>query len=294
VRLLVTGRDGQVARSLTERAAEFPQIDLLTTTRAELDLARPGTVAATIAAARPDIVVSAAAYTAVDRAEDEAELAFAINADGAGAVAAAAAAIGAPVIHLSTDYVFSGGKTEAYDEDDEPDPQGVYGRSKLAGEAAVAAANARHVILRTAWVYSPFGRNFAATMLALARDRDSLRVVADQQGNPTSALDIADAILGVAATLGAGARPDHFGVFHLAGSGDTSWSGFAREIFAASGRHGGPTAEVTDIATQDYPTRATRPANSRLCCDKLERIYGWRSPAWQVSCDRVIARLVAD
>ena len=130
-------------------------------------------------------------------------------------------------------------------------------------------------------------------MLALARDRDSLRVVADQQGNPTSALDIADGILHVAASLGAGARPEHFGVFHLAGSGDTSWSGFAREIFAARGRHGGPTAEVVDIATQDYPTRATRPANSRLRCDRLEQTFGWRAPAWQASCDRVVARLLA-
>ena len=293
MRLLVTGKDGQVARSLAERAAALPDIELVTTTRAELDLERPETVAAAIAAARPDIVVSAAAYTAVDRAEDEPGPAFAINATGAGAVAAAAAAIGAPIIHLSTDYVFSGDKPDAYQEGDATGPRGVYGRSKLAGEETVAAANPRHVILRTAWVYSPFGRNFVATMLALARDRDSLRVVADQQGNPTSALDIADGILHVAASLGAGARPEHFGVFHLAGSGDTSWSGFAREIFAASGRHGGPTAEVVDIATQDYPTRATRPANSRLRCDRLEQTFGWRAPAWQDSCDRVVARLLA-
>ena len=171
--------------------------------RPQLDLAAPGIVRSAILAARPDVVVSAAAYTAVDQAEDEPERAFAINAKGAGAVASAAAEAGAAVIHLSTDYVFSGDGRGEYAETDATDPQSVYGRSKLEGEKAVEAANPRHVILRTAWVYSPFGRNFVKTMLGLASQRDHVRVVADQWGNPTSAADIADGILRIAKTIGA-------------------------------------------------------------------------------------------
>jgi dTDP-4-dehydrorhamnose reductase len=180
LRILVTGREGQVARSLIERSAALPDIELVAVGRPGLDLADPRSVMASIAAARPDIVVSAAAYTAVDRAEDEPDLAYAINAEGAGAVAAAAAHVGASVIHLSTDYVFSGEAEIPYVETDATDPQSVYGRTKLAGERAVAAANPHHVILRTAWVYSPFGANFVKTMLRLAAERDAVSVVADQ------------------------------------------------------------------------------------------------------------------
>ena len=194
MRILVTGRQGQVVSSLIEAAAGRPRLEIIAAGRPELDLADPASVHAAIQAARPDIVVSAAAYTAVDQAEDEPEIAAAINERGAGAVAAAAAGIGAPVIHLSTDYVFSGGGERPYREDDPAAPIGVYGATKLAGERAVAAANPRHLILRTAWVYSVYGKNFVKTMLRLAADRDSLSVVADQWGNPTSAHDIADAI----------------------------------------------------------------------------------------------------
>jgi dTDP-4-dehydrorhamnose reductase len=292
VRLLVTGRDGQVARSLAERTANHPGIELLFAGRPEFDLADPEAVGTAILSARPDIVISAAAYTAVDLAEDEPERAHAINAAGAGAVAAAAAELGAPVIHLSTDYVFSGAKSGAYREDDDTDPQGVYGRSKLAGEVAVARANPHHVILRTAWVYSPFGRNFVKTMLALAETRQRVRVVADQFGNPTSALDIADGILHIAQALACEGRPGPYGIFHLAGSGDTNWSGLARHVFAESRRLGGPTAEVEDIATADYPTKAVRPANSRLDCDRLWQAFGWRAPDWRDSCRTVVERLV--
>jgi dTDP-4-dehydrorhamnose reductase len=186
VRILVTGREGQVARSLMERAAAHPDAEVMFAGRPQFDLLQPETVRAAILAARPDVVVSAAAYTAVDQAEEEPEKAFAINAEGAGAVASAAAEAGAAVIHLSTDYVFSGNAPGEYAETDAPDPQNVYGRSKLEGERAVAADNPRHVILRTAWVYSPFGRNFVKTMLGLATQRDHLRIVADQWGNPTS------------------------------------------------------------------------------------------------------------
>ncbi len=292
MKILVTGREGQVARSLAERAASLPSVELIVAGRPELDLARPETVREAIVSARPDIVVSAAAYTAVDQAEDAPDVADAINAAGAGAVAAAAAEIGAPVIHLSTDYVFDGTAPRAHVETDETGPQSVYGRTKLAGERAVAGANPRHLILRTAWVYSPFGRNFVRTMLKLAEGRDTVRVVSDQFGNPTSAIDIADGILHIATMLRADLGPEAFGIFHLAGSGETSWSGLARAVFAESRQRGGAYASVEDIATADYPTRARRPANSRLDCAKLSRIYGWRAPAWQQSCGAVVARLL--
>ncbi len=292
MRILVTGREGQVARSLAECAATYADIELTTIGRPQLDLLQPETIRPAILAARPDVVVSAAAYTAVDQAEDEPERAFAINATGAEAVASAAAEAGAAVIHLSTDYVFSGELEGERTETDATDPQSVYGLSKLDGEKAVAAANPRHVILRTAWVYSPFGKNFAKTMLALARQRDRVRVVADQWGNPTAAPDIAEGILRIARTIARDRQPEFCGIFHLAGEGDTNWAGFARQVFATSARLGGPSAEVEEIATADYPTKARRPRNSRLSCEKLQRVYGWRPPAWQDSCTAVVERLV--
>ena len=294
MKILVTGRLGQVAQSLVERAARHPSIELITLGRPELDLFNPETVMSAISAVkpRPDVVVSAAAYTAVDQAEEEPERAHAVNALGAGAVAAAAANVGASVIHLSTDYVFSGGKEVAYSETDLADPQGVYGRTKLEGERAVADANPRHVILRTAWIYSPFGRNFVSTMLDLGKKSDRVGIVADQWGNPTSALDISDGILRIAGTISSGDRADLFGVFHLAGAGSTNWSGLAKHIFAESRQLGGPFAQVEEIATRDYPTRARRPYNSRLICEKLRHVYCWRAPDWQMSCREVVKRLL--
>lgn len=290
MRLVVTGREGQVARSLVERAHTHPNLDVVALGRPELDLAKPETIAPALTAARPDLVVSAAAYTAVDQAEDEPDLAFAVNGTGAGQIAAAAARIGAPVIHLSTDYVFDGSGEGAYAEDDEPAPRSVYGASKLAGEHAVAKANPRHLILRTAWVYSPFGRNFVKTMLKLAVERDEIAVVADQWGNPTSALDIADAILHSAAMLHKGSAS--FGVYHLAGTGQTNWSGFARHILDTSQAFGGPYAAVRDIATSDYPIRAQRPANSRLSTEKFTSVFGWTAPDWPGATGRVVKQLL--
>jgi len=311
VKLLVTGREGQVVTSLIERGALRSGIEIVAAGRPELDLLDAGSIDRTIAAVQPDVVVSAAAYTAVDQAEDEPDFAFAINEAGARAVAAAAARIGAPVIHLSTDYVFSGTCGRAYDEDDPTGPVSVYGRSKLAGERAVAETNPRHVILRTAWVYSPFGKNFVKTMLRLAGDRDVVRVVEDQWGNPTSALDIADGILDLTTRLsrlaGSGADMSQslnrlndddasalFGVFHMAGAGETNWADFARQIFASSRALGGPYADVESIATSAFPTKATRPANSRLSGAKLADTYGVRLPDWRASTDVVVARLLAD
>lgn len=291
MRIVVTGREGQVVSCLIEAAAGRPDINVVALGRPELDLAQPVTISATIAAAAPDLVVSAAAYTAVDQAEDEPDLAYAINSDGAGAVAAAAAALNVPVIHLSTDYVFAGDLDRAYVETDPTGPTGVYGASKLAGEKAVAAANPRHLILRTAWVYSAYGKNFLKTMLRLAETRAELGVVADQWGNPTSAHDIADGILEIAAQLRANPKFDAWGIYHLAGTGETNWSGFARYILETSCKRGGPYAAVNDIATSAYPTKARRPANSRLDTSKLAARFQWSCRPWQVATDDVIARL---
>jgi len=292
MKIAVTGREGQVVQSLLEKASLRPDLEVIALGRPELDLAKPETVGSAIEAIKPDLVVSAAAYTAVDMAEDEPELAFGVNATGAEAVAEAAKTCGVPVIHLSTDYVFAGDADEPYAESDFTGPRSVYGSSKLEGERLVAQANPQHIILRTAWVYSPFGKNFVKTMLKLAETRDALSVVSDQWGNPTNALDIADAIIRVADHLAAVPDFSAYGVYHLTGTGDTNWSGFARAIFDESARLGGPTATVADIATADYPTKAARPANSRLSTAKFKQVFNWSAPHWQSSLRDVVSRLV--
>nr|WP_312196787.1 dTDP-4-dehydrorhamnose reductase [Brucella anthropi] len=292
MKILVTGREGQVVQSLLEKAVQRPDLEVIALGRPELDLTKLDTVRNAIAAINPDLVVSAAAYTAVDLAEDEKELAFAANATGAEAVAEAAKACGAPVIHLSTDYVFAGDADEPYVETDATGPRGVYGSSKLEGERLVARANPQHIILRTAWVYSPFGKNFVKTMLKLAETRDTLSVVSDQWGNPTSALDIADGIIQVADQLAAAPDFSAYGVYHLVGTGDTNWSGFARAILDESAKLGGPTASVMDITTADYPTKAARPANSRLSTAKFQKVFNWSTPHWQSSLRDVVTRLI--
>jgi len=292
MRILVTGVHGQVVQSLVERGMAQGHV-VLPLGRPHLDLARDDAAAmeAALAVASPDAVVSAAAYTAVDKAEAEPELAFAVNARGAGNLAAAVHALGVPLVHLSTDYVFSGEGTRAWREDDRTGPKGVYGASKLAGEVAVLAACSDSAVLRTSWVYSPFGVNFVKTMLRLAETRYEVGVVADQVGNPTSALDIADGVLAVAANLLADPAAGQRGLFHMAGAGETSWAEFAKAIFSASLAHGGPAARVNPITTADYPTPATRPANSRLDCTRLAEVHGVRLPPWQGSLEQVIARL---
>lgn len=290
MRIAVTGREGQVARSLLATAPSG--IEVIAIGRPELDLANLASVLPALAAAQPDVIVSAAAYTAVDKAESEPDSAFAVNAAGAGAVSEAAAKLGIPVIHLSTDYVFSGEKLAPYVETDPTGPISVYGSTKLEGELRVAAGNADHVILRTAWVYSPFGANFVKTMLRLAETRDELRVVADQRGCPTAALDIADAILAIAARLKADADPALRGTFHLTGTGEASWADFATEIFAQSRAIGGNSAVVTPITTAEYPTPARRPANSRLSGDKLAATYGIRLPGWKSSTEIAVKAIL--
>ncbi|PDS40629.1 dTDP-4-dehydrorhamnose reductase [Rhizobium anhuiense] len=292
MRIAVTGKSGQVTSAL--QALKAPDIQVIAIGRPELDLLAPSMVGETIAKLKPEIVVSSAAYTAVDKAESDEAAAFAINRDGAGAIAAAAAELSIPVIHLSTDYVFDGDKLERYVESDPVGPVSVYGRSKLEGEYAVAAANEKHVILRTAWVYSTFGHNFVKTMLRLAETRDELSVVSDQLGCPTSANDIAEAIVNIAARLSKDSSPDLRGVFHLAGSGETNWAEFARYILSILEEKTGRRVTVRDIATADYPTAAKRPANSRLCCDKLKRLYGVSMPEWQVSTRAVVTKLLEE
>jgi dTDP-4-dehydrorhamnose reductase len=294
MRIVVTGREGQVARSLRERGAAAG-VEILPLARPEIDLARPRSIQAPLSALRPDAVVNAAAYTAVDRAESEREQAFAINATGAGAVAAAAAALGVPVIHLSTDYVFDGALDRPYVESDVPNPMTAYGQSKLDGERMVAAAQPDHAILRTAWVYSPFGKNFVRTMLALAAQRAEISVVGDQHGSPTGALDIADAILAVARRMIE--RPgtaELRGVFHLAGDGEASWAEFAEAIFDESRAVGGPSARVIPIPSSAYPTPARRPANSRLNGDRMQAVFGVRLPPWRPSLSACVRRLVRE
>jgi len=293
VRLFVTGAEGQVARSLREAAADDPAFVVGFGARPEFDLARPETIAPAIEAFQPDVVINAAAYTAVDKAESDADMAFAVNRDGAGTVSAAAARVGAPVIQLSTDYVFDGRKPAPYLETDLTGPTGVYGRSKLTGEAAVAAANPRHIILRTSWVFAPFGANFVRTMLRLAGERDTLRVVADQLGCPTYAPDLAAAILAVARRLDAGGwQGDYAGVTHVAGPTDVSWCGFARAIVAAGAARGAPSPRVEAIATADYPTPAARPANSRLATDRFSQVFGLRLSPLEATLADCLDRLI--
>jgi dTDP-4-dehydrorhamnose reductase len=293
MRILVAGdaQDGQLARALVDASRARRGFDVVALGRPRLDLLDRATMERAIADTRPNLVVNAAAYTAVDKAESDPGAVFAINRDGAGALAAAAAASGCPIIHLSTDYVFDGSKREPYVETDTPNPLGVYARSKIEGEAAVAAANPRHLILRTSWLYAPYGQNFLRTILRLARERPQLRVVADQHGAPTFAPHLADAILAIAAQLGDGRNSQIWGVYHIAASGETTWAGFAAAIVEAGARLGVPQIPVVGITTAEYPLPAKRPANSRLDCGKLERTFGVRLPPWQQGVADCIAEL---
>jgi dTDP-4-dehydrorhamnose reductase len=288
MKILVVGQSGQVARARAELGEASPH-EITCLGRPDLDLTRPGSIDTAMARVSPDIVINASAYTAVDAAESDQAAAFALNRDAVGDLARITARASVPLLHISTDYVFDGTKSGAYTEDDPVAPTGVYGSSKLEGERA-AAENPAHFILRTAWVYSPFGKNFVKTMLRLASDRDAVGVVADQIGNPTSAADIAAGLLAVAEQ----AQDAPFGVYHLAGTGEGSWADLAECIFAASAAAGGPLAEVNRIATTDYPTPARRPANSRLDCGKFKSVFKINPPAWQDSVRDVTTRLVIE
>lgn len=292
MRIAVTGKLGQIVASLVERGGAAGH-DVIAVGRPELDLADPVSVARVLEATVPDAIVSAAAYTAVDKAESESALAHVVNGQGAGAVAQAAKELGVPLVHVSTDYVFDGTLDRPYLESDPTRPTGVYGASKLVGEQAVLAAHGDDsAVLRVAWVYSPFGGNFVKTMLRLAADRDEVSIVADQLGNPTSALDIADGIIKVAADLLSNNDRALRGVFHMTANGEASWAEFAEAVFAASAVRGGPSARVKRVTTADYPTPATRPANSRLDCGRIAKVHSVALPDWRQSLETVIARLL--
>jgi dTDP-4-dehydrorhamnose reductase len=292
--LLVTGRGGQLAQSLCEVAAQRG-LEVVALGRPDLDLTDAASIAAAIERAAPSIVVNAAAYTAVDKAESEPELAHAVNARGAGHMAEACERRGIPLIHISTDYVFDGEKSHPYTEDDAPNPASAYGRSKLDGERRVAAGCSRHIILRTAWVHSPFGHNFVKTMLRLAASRPEVAVVDDQAGSPTYAPHLADAIVSIAAhVLDGSQKGGHpWGIYHAAGQGEATWCAFAREIFRCSAALGGPTANVRPITTAEYPTPARRPRNSRLDSGKLIRTFGVQLADWRKGTADCVRRLVA-
>ena len=293
MRVLVTGREGQVVRSLAERARGRAGVEILAIGRPELDLESPATVREAVVAARPDVVVNAAAYTAVYQAVDEPERAFRINGEAAGELAAAAREAGAGFIQISTDYVFDGSAEGAYAETSALRPLGVYGRSKLLGEERVREAHPDATIVRTSWVYSPYGRNFVRTMLALAETRDELNVVADQIGCPSSALDLAKGILALVEARAAAGSSGSGETYHLAGTGTASWAELASVIFEEAAARGLPAAAVRPIPTAEWPTRAERPRNSVLDSSKFERDFGYRAPPWRASVAEVVERLAA-
>jgi dTDP-4-dehydrorhamnose reductase len=294
VRLFVIGTEGQVARSLCELAINTPNSTILCSARPNVDLLRPASIERTLSSFAPDLVINPAAYTAVDRAETEPEIAFATNRDGAGNVAAAAARIGVPIIHLSTDYVFDGKKNGPYLETDSVAPQGIYGKSKLEGELSVAVANERHIVLRTSWIYAPFGNNFVRTMLRLSRERDKLTVVDDQIGCPTFAPDLAFAIVEIARKVLSNHWDKRFaGITHICGPDEVSWFAFARKIMQLSKEISGHSVEVEAIPTTSYPTAALRPKNSRLCCDRLASIFDVRMPPLESSLEKCMKRLLS-
>ena len=293
MRILVTGAHGQLARSLVEAAANLRQFDLMALGRPSLDIGVPGSAAEQIQKLKPQLVINTAADTDVDGAEEHQQLAYRLNAEAAGEVAAAAAAIDAPIIHLSTDYVFDGKSTTPYADDAPTKPLNAYGRTKLAGEEAVRSANSSHLILRTSWVYSPFGRNFVKTMFEAAGERDELRVVADQRGSPTSALELAEALLKVAQIWKSGATTGLGEIYHLAGTPDASWHDLAAEVMARRKARGLPVAKLTPIAAGDWPMRAIRPQYSVLDSSRFARDFGSGLPDWRQSVGVVIGRLAA-
>jgi dTDP-4-dehydrorhamnose reductase len=287
--ILVIGASGQLAQALA--AASPPGLRCVG--RPEADFDHPERLAAVFQRIAPALVINAAAYTAVDAAETDAAAALRANRDGPGQLAALCEAAAIPLLHVSTDYVFDGLKGAPYVETDPTSPTGVYGASKLAGEAAVRAGCTRALVLRTSWVYAASGRNFVLTMLNAARKTRHLRVVADQIGCPTTAADLADALLGIAAILQRGWQERYAGLYHVAGSGWTSWHGLALASFEAAARHGLEPPEVTAIRTADWPTPARRPPDSRLDCGKLDAVFGLRLPDWRASLERTIDAIFA-
>jgi dTDP-4-dehydrorhamnose reductase len=289
--ILLFGGNGQLGRELTA-LAEKRGVPLRALSHAEADIAEPRAVADAVAAARPSLVVNAAAYTGVDKAESEPAEAARVNTTGPAVLAEACARAGLPLVHVSTDYVFDGTKTGPYVESDPVAPLGVYGRTKADGEAAVRAWLDRHLILRTSWVFGLHGRNILKTVLKLAQERDELRFVADQRGCPTSTADIAEAILTVAPRLAA--DEDVFGTYHFAGTGATTWYGFVSHVVATQAEFTGRHPRVAPITTAEYPTPARRPANSELDSSRFAAAVGLRAQPWQARVASTVVKLVGN
>ncbi len=296
---MVTGSTGQVGGSLVRKLAAMG-VETLAPTRNEMDLASPDSIRSYVAAKRPRWIVNPAAYTAVDKAETDREAAEAINAKAPGVLGEAAAAVGSPVLHFSTDYVFAGDGTEPWLEEHPTGPLGVYGATKLAGEQALATSGAAYAIFRTSWVYAATGKNFFITILKYARERETMKIVSDQAGAPTWADDLADlAIFTMEKAEATGDRRQAIrelsGVFHACDCGETTWFGFAEEIVRLARRHEPETrfAQLYAIPSSEYPTPAVRPLNSRMSCAKLERELGFIMPSWQNSLERVIEEYYA-
>ena len=289
MKVLVFGAGGQIGREVC-RAAWPPRYKILPLDRGAVDIAKNTAVTATLAREVPDLVINLAAYTAVDRAESEPEAAWAVNCAGTAHIAAACDERATPLIHLSTDYVFDGRKTEAYLEDDAVEPLNVYGRSKEAGERAVRAALVPHVILRTAWVFGAYGANFVKTMLRLGAERPVLRVVADQRGCPTAAADIAGALVVIAEHVARGETK--WGTYHFVGDRAVSWHGLAEAIFDLAASRLTACPRIEAITTDQYPTPARRPMNSVLDCRKIEAVFGIHPSPWRLRLASVISEVL--
>ncbi len=291
--LLVTGGNGQLARALAALAPRFAELGfgLQKIGRPQFDFSRPETIDACFLEAQPALVINAAGWTAVDAAEAQPKAAAQANDSGPARLGAACVAANIAYIHISTDYVFDGTKGQPYVETDEPNPINVYGATKLAGERKILATGGRAVILRTSWLYSAEGTNFVRTMLAASQKTDTLRVVADQHGCPTSAEDLAAVILAVVDRIAAGWREFYGGIFHAAGSSDATWHGFAEATFAHAARLGCRMPAILPIRTAEWPTAARRPADSRLACAKLTATFGVQISEWRTTLGRVIEEI---
>jgi dTDP-4-dehydrorhamnose reductase len=287
MKILVTGSNGQVGSCLVKQLGKMPDIEFLAVDREQLDITDFEAVNKLVNEFKPNAIINAAAHTAVDKAEQEVELSYAINCDGPQFLALAANSVGATMLHISTDYVFAGDKDGEYVETDAVAPQGVYGQSKLAGELAVAAACPRHIILRTAWVFCETGNNFVKTMLRLAQSRDELGVVCDQFGGPTYAGDIANALIVMAKAISKGNQS--FGIYHYSGLPHVNWHQFACEIFSQTKSQGLLNKEmrVNALTSEQYPTPAKRPINSKLNCNKIQDYFGIQSSDWRAALIRI-------